>query len=321
MAYIIGMDGGGTKTSYAVSRIDHVSILGTELEGPGTNPQMIGFQQMAERIAIKLEELLESHRIEKHQVKAICGGYAGVGRANDADTAHDALKKKLILRGFHKNVSVLIKSDLQIALKGAIPPEHQQGMLIISGTGSNSAGLLKDGSMVKSGGWGHLLGDEGSGYAIAAAGLQAVVRAYDRRGPATVLNEYILKALGLTNETQLVTYMYQEQRDKSEIAVLAKVVTEAADSGDAVAESIIKKAATDLADHVHSLHLQSGEYNEQTIVTTTGSIFKYATSVRTAFIRELKERKLGIWTPAHGTPVEGALKEAAESAKSLEKRR
>lgn len=320
MDYIIGMDGGGTKTTYAISRADQRLILGETLEGPGTNPQIVGFQQMAERITLKLEELLGIHQIEKHQVKVICGGFAGAGRSNDAETARQALEKKLLTAGFHGNVSALIKSDLQIALKGAIPPERKQGMLIISGTGSNAAGLLRDGSMIKSGGWGHLLGDEGSGYAIAAAGLKAVVRAYDKRGPETILSELMLHTLGLEKETQLVTYMYQEQRDKSDIASLARLVSEAAENGDEVAGAIINEAARDLADHVKSLHLQAGEYNTQTIVTTTGSVFEHMTGLRTTFIRELDQQQLGIWTQAHGTPVEGALMEAAESA-SLEKRR
>lgn len=320
MDYIIGIDGGGTKTTYAISRADQISILGETLEGPGTNPQIVGFQQMAERISLKLEELLAVHQIEKHQIKAICGGFAGAGRSNDAETARHALDKKLQTNGFYKNVSALIKSDLQIALKGAIPPEREQGMLIISGTGSNAAGLLRDGSMIKSGGWGHLLGDEGSGYAIAAAGLKAVVKAFDKRGPETALSELMLHTLGFEKETQLITYMYQEQRDKSEVASLARLVSEAAENGDEVAGVIINKAAQDLADHVKSLHLQAGEYDAQTIVTTTGSVFKHMTQLRTAFISELDERQLGIWIQAHGTPVEGALIEAAESA-SIEKRR
>ncbi|AJD92593.1 hypothetical protein JMA_32760 [Jeotgalibacillus malaysiensis] len=320
MEYIIGMDGGGTKTTYAISCADQVSILGEPLEGAGTNPQIVGFQQMAERITLKLEELLQIHQIEKHQITAICGGFAGAGRSDDAEKARQALESKLLANGYHKYVSALIRSDLQIALKGAIPPEREQGMLIISGTGSNAAGLLRNGTMVKSGGWGHLLGDEGSGYAIAAAGLKAVVKAYDKRGPETTLSQLMLQTLGFEKETQLVTYMYQEQRDKSEIATLARLVSEAAENGDEVAAAIIRDAARDLADHVKSLHLQAGEYDAQTIVTTTGSVFKHMTQLRTAFIKELDERQLGIWTQAHGTPVEGALIEAAESV-SLEKRR
>ncbi|MEZ4768903.1 MAG: BadF/BadG/BcrA/BcrD ATPase family protein [Caldilineales bacterium] len=96
-------------------------------------------------------------------------------------------------------------------------------------------------------GWGHLLGDEGSGYAIGLAALRAVMRAYDGRGAATALSEAILVHWTLATVPDLVPRVYRELQGKHEIAALAYVVEAVAAEGDAAAQHILTIAGRELA--------------------------------------------------------------------------
>ena len=129
----------------------------------------------------------EAHRRPAIVPAAICLGIAGVDRPNDAAIVRG------IMRRIGFNSRVLIVNDALIALETGAP--GQPGVVIISGTGSIAYGRNAAGEAARSGGWGYVLGDEGSGYWIGRAALRAVLRAADHRGPATVLTPMLLDAL------------------------------------------------------------------------------------------------------------------------------
>src|SRR3990170_4420420 len=126
--------------------------------------------------------------IDAGGTKAICLGIAGVDREDD----------HTVIRGIMKRIGlkarILIVNDALVALEAGTP--GQPGIVIISGTGSIAYGRNAAGEAARSGGWGHVLGDEGSGYWIGRAALRAVLRAADRRGPPTVLTRMLLKHFG-----------------------------------------------------------------------------------------------------------------------------
>jgi N-acetylglucosamine kinase-like BadF-type ATPase len=123
---------------------------------------------------------------------------------------------------------------------------HQVGVAVISGTGSIALGRDVQGTLVRVGGWGHLLGDEGSGFAIGRDALQCAVRAADGRGPATGLLESILSRWQLSAPESLIERVYPTF-DKTAIAALAPLVLTLARAGEPVACRIEARAANELA--------------------------------------------------------------------------
>ena len=234
MEYIIGIDGGGTNT---------IGLLATKTgeyiadchSGP-SNYHVVGTKQTHD-VLNEVVTNLSSH-IDGISLDSIhfCVGMAGLGRNED--------KKVIGLIcdeiGIGKNR--ILTHDAHIALVGGTG--KHEGVIIISGTGSIVYGVDKNGAEARAGGWGYILGDEGSGYDIAIKGLQAVVRAADARDKPTQLTDMILKRLELNEPHDLIRWTHSADRDK--IAQLSQVVIEAADTGDSKADVIIDNAIYEL---------------------------------------------------------------------------
>jgi len=124
------------------------------------------------------------------------------------------------------------------------------GVGLIAGTGSFAFGQNTAGETARAGGWGYLIGDEGSGYSIALAALHAATRAADQRGPATRLLARFLQELGRQQPLDLIGAIYQSHVDTRTIASWSDLVFEEAAAGDQVAAIIIAQAASDLAETV-----------------------------------------------------------------------
>lgn len=137
----------------------------------------------------------------------------------------------------------VLTHDAQIALVGGA--EELSGVIIIAGTGSIVYGIDAAVREAQAGGWGHLLGDEGSGYDIARRALQAVARAADGRGVPTQLSALMLDALEFSHPRNLIPWMHSVGKDK--VAQLAGVVFDAANANDPVAQGILNAAADELA--------------------------------------------------------------------------
>ncbi|MNV65362.1 Glucosamine kinase GspK [compost metagenome] len=194
-------------------------------------------------------------------------------------------------------------------------PGQETGILIVAGTGSSAIGMAH-GQLYTCGGWGHKLGDEGSGYAIALGALQSVCRAYDRRAEPTALTELVLEALGLTEANELIAYMHEDPPSKQEIASLAKLVVTAADRSDAQAIAILQQAADDLLGLIRGLSQQTSAFGEWTPVTGAGSIFHRIEAVRTRIASGLLRERLGVMQAPYGSPLDGAITMALETIRS-----
>ncbi|MCI0359969.1 MAG: hypothetical protein L0211_15940, partial [Planctomycetaceae bacterium] len=138
-----------------------------------------------------------------------------------------------------------------------------RGIALIAGTGSLAWGRNEAGETARCGGWGYLLGDEGSGFAIAISGLRAAMRAADGRGPQTDLLPHFLHHLGVPSSDALITKVYSPHMTRESLAAHSKVVFDLA-STDEVAGSIVKAGVEDLAEMVaaiaRQLNLSAGGY-------------------------------------------------------------
>lgn len=241
MDYIIGIDGGGTKTVGLLTTTSGEPIAKVQ-SGP-SNYLVVGVEN-AQKVLAEVTSQLTTH-VGNTKLPSInfCIGMAGLGRAEDRERI-GAICDEI---GVSKNR--ILTHDAHIALVGGIG--KQQGIIVISGTGSIVYGIDALGKEVRAGGWGYLLGDEGSAYDIAIKGLQAIARAADQRESPTKITELILNELELKHPTDIIWWTHAADRD--EIAQLAKFVFAASEKGDKKADGIIDTAVSELVSVVETV--------------------------------------------------------------------
>jgi N-acetylglucosamine kinase-like BadF-type ATPase len=181
---------------------------------------------------------------------------------------------------------------------------------LIAGTGSIAYGRNAAGVTARTGGWGYLLGDEGSGYALVLAGLQAVVRAADGRGDATALTERLLGHLGLSQPQELVPAVYRSGRDRAALAALAPLILATAEEGDALAVRLMMRAADELAALVAAVVCKLGLAPQALPLALAGGVLLGSAFYRQAVLRALASVGL------HADPVT-LVPEPAEGALHL----
>ncbi len=291
--YIIGIDGGGTRT---------VGILTTEtgerlaqVESGPSNYHVVGEVETQVVLENVINELREKAGIPSTEAIGFCLGMAGLGRAEDKKIIGEICDRL----GISENR--ILTHDAHIALVGGT--EKQHGVIVISGTGAIVYGINADGKEARANGWGYLLGDEGSGYDIAIKGLRAVVRAADGRGGSTDLTNRILNALKLDAADELIRWTHAVSRDT--IAELSKVVFDAARSSDTIAEQIIDDATDELACAASSVMKQLVFDGTFDIVLSGGNLVHqpmFAEKLRRQFARLAPNASVHLPThdPAYG---------------------
>jgi N-acetylglucosamine kinase-like BadF-type ATPase len=238
MSLVMGIDGGGSGVRAAVVTTD-LEVLG-QSTGSTVNPSVIGRAAAAERIQTVVLAALESAQVAPEQIAAIGAGVAGAAKEHSETWLHEMLASVL------PSSKIVASSDLEIALVGA--RGERRGIVILAGTGSAAYGVNVSGASTKVGGWGYLLGDEGSGYWIGLEGLRHIARAADSTADESRLSPVLLKALGLNQPRDLIPWLYRSETPRNrEIAALAPLVLHAAENGDASACDIVSNAAAWLA--------------------------------------------------------------------------
>lgn len=222
MKWLIGIDGGGTKTDAALcDETGRVRVRRTD--GP-TNPTSVPKETVAKRLEGLLDTLTAPLGGRKAQIDGCFVGVGGGGIAGNRVFLANCLT--CLLPGAR---ALANGSDSVNALSSGIG--IGDGIVAIAGTGSSVFARV-GGMMHQTGGWGYLLGDEGSGYDLGRRALVAALRALDGRGPETVLTRLCAQKLGMP-VTQAVAGIYEKGR--AFIADFAPLLLEARDLGDSVA--------------------------------------------------------------------------------------
>ena len=243
--FVIGMDGGGTKTAAMIADREG-NVLAQHVSGP-SNFQIIGVEAAAKTIFSLIRECCDSVKISPVNVRGMTIGLTGAGRPNDQKRMADGLRKFAASKNV-KLRNINIESDARIALEGAF--KGGRGIILIAGTGSIAFGKDGKGNVHRVGGWGRILGDEGSGYYIGKRALTAVCRHLDGRSEPTLLTRMIANKFALKTPTDIITAVYKNNFD---VATMAPLVFDAAKKGDAASRVIVQGAADELAEHVRSL--------------------------------------------------------------------
>jgi N-acetylmuramic acid 6-phosphate etherase len=242
MTLRLGIDGGGTKTTALLAEADG-RVVGRGVAG-SSNYHAVGAEAACNTIHVAVEAALAEARQEPSALAAVCLGLAGVGRAPDR-----ALFAAWAEREW-PNAKRLIVNDAELVLAAGTP--EGWGLALICGTGSIAFGKTRQGHRARAGGWGYLLGDDGSGYAIGLAALHAIVRAHDGRAPATALTPVILARWHLATPTDLIAHVYQPRIPRVDIAELAPLVERVAAEGDEAATGILQTAGNEMAELVRA---------------------------------------------------------------------
>lgn len=262
---VIGVDAGGSKTTAWVtdeSRLiadDSIQPLGCGQAGPG-NPKAGGFSSATTAIQDAIIDGIQNTGIpsladlESRQFK-LCLSVAGAGRDADKQQLHEWAQQRF------PSALVRVTDDAQPILAAA--SIQQIGIAVICGTGSFAWGRNASGDLQRCGGWGYLMGDEGSGYAIGIAALRAATQFADGRGERTVLLDQICNHFKVDQPSQLIQQVYSERVGRRDIAQLSQFVFKAAEA-DQVAKSIVDDAADSLAALVNTLSAKLNFENTST---------------------------------------------------------
>lgn len=230
--FYLGIDGGGTKT-LAIVVDQHGNERGRAVSG-SANYSAVGLERAVAHVFAAAEEA--AHLTDTHlPLNAAWLGLAGIDRPADCDVLLPHFRP--LARRIH------LTNDAELLL-GALP--GRTGVALIAGTGSIAIGRNATGTATRAGGWGHILGDEGSGYDIGRRALVAAARFADGRGEPTLLLPRILRAWGLTAANELIDRVYHHE-DKATIAQVAPLVLQTAREDDPIARRITRRAALELA--------------------------------------------------------------------------
>ncbi len=305
--WVLGVDGGGTKTCAALAQIDEtgqMSVLGRGLSGPA-NPRATSLREAQHQILLAIEAAFAEARRPPTPVAAIGLGLAGTGHPATRSAMEQWCAQQPLAQRcrFVHDAEIILRAGSSTGV----------GIALISGTGSLAFGRDVRGVAARAGGWGHLWGDEGSGYAIGVAALRAVAQAADRRGAPTQLVELLLHHAGAESPSDLVPIFHPGPDARRLIAALAPLVFQAAGEGDPVARRIVALATEDLSQMVRSvvqaLAFQSGAY----ALVCAGGVLVQQQALRASVTSRLTELALppgSIHIAAD--PVLGALRLAAD---------
>jgi N-acetylglucosamine kinase-like BadF-type ATPase len=238
--HVLGIDSGGTKTVCLLAD-ERGSIL-SEGRGAGANLHTAGELSVEKVLHEVMEEAIGERGIT---AAAICLGIAGVDRDDEARTV------RAIMRRIGQRSRVVVVNDALIALVAGAG--DAPGIVIIAGTGSIVYGKNQAGEAARAGGWGHMIGDEGSGYWIGREALAAVMRGADGRGPATGLTGDVLDHFSIADVSRLPRIVYDREQPRMSVAAIGPLVQRASEQGDAVATRILERAADELVLGVRSV--------------------------------------------------------------------
>ncbi len=239
MNYILGIDGGGTKTQLLLA-----DQLGQELAQADVGPTSLvaaGQKKAKQNLAKGLTQVTSSIEEADYTIEMAIFGLASVDTESEEAAAAEIFQP--LMSQFNVEQFAILNDAVLALVNGT---DRDNAIVLISGTGSNCYGENDQGTTAKAGGLDYLLSDEGSGYEIGRHVLKAVVNSYDGRGPTTVLKKLVLDYFNIDRVPDLKTKVYQPDLSKSQIAQVSPLLFKAMKQDDAVAQMIFEHAVDEL---------------------------------------------------------------------------
>lgn len=244
---LLGIDGGGTSTTAWLADAEG-NVVGRGVAGP-SNIKAIGGEAARRALDDSIARAFADAGHEPIRLASACLGLAGFDREEDKAWLRRWSDESL------RPERLTLFNDGDLVLASGTPAGW--GVAVIAGTGSIVVGRSPAGESSRAGGWGYLLGDEGSGFDVAVTALRLVARAADGRAgksPGTaILTSLICQALKIDDPSKLVSAIHGPEFDRARIAALATAVTAADEAGSKEARKILQGAGFDLAQAVNAV--------------------------------------------------------------------
>ena len=280
---VIGVDGGGSGCRALVARRtgNELVPLGRGRAG-AANPRASGVPAAVAAIRAALADAFTAAASEPRRVAVACLGLAGAGRETDASAMRAALADIAD--------EVIVTTDAELVLGDGLAGAGAAGaaVALVAGTGSIAVMRRADGGLDRAGGWGAVMGDEGSGAWIAGSALAAVAAAADGRGADTALTRRLIERYGARRPQDLVALVQRPETSRADLARLAEDVEAVAIAGDAVARSIVDAAAGHLAALVTALERRRPRAGDPWDLHLGGGLLAHATSLTAAVVDRVR---------------------------------
>jgi N-acetylglucosamine kinase-like BadF-type ATPase len=304
MGYILGIDGGGTKTKAVIASLEG-KVLAESTAG-ASSFNSVGKTKAAENLNQAVFSAAEKLGMGDISFKSAGFGFAGLNVEEDLKIYKSIVFNEKLKVNLNQE-KVFICNDTRIGLEAGSSAKNK--IIIIAGTGSNCFGINEAGQQAGCTGWDYILADEGSGIEVSIKALRAVMRAYDGRGEKTMLSRAVLDDLGIDNEEGIVGWTYGEAFSKERLGRFARLVCDCAGRGDRISQKILEDEAAEsilsVSTVVNKLGLKDNEFD----LVFVGGMFKCEEYFKNIVMGGLEKKYKGIsFKPLVAEPVQGAIK-------------
>ncbi|MDQ0256640.1 N-acetylglucosamine kinase-like BadF-type ATPase [Evansella vedderi] len=307
--YIIGIDGGGTKTTGVLCHVrsgenaptPSIEIVAKETVG-ATNPTHVEKETIQQRLQHLIKKLASKNG-NLTEVTSVFAGMSGMSKFTEEDI--QALEE-IIRVHTSDSVEIIITNDAITALYSATL--GRPGIVNIAGTGAITFGINGKNEMGRAGGWGYLIDHSGCGYGLGLEGLKVLFKEYDEQMGDSILTKLIKQRLKINAAPEALNLIYHPSEFRHHIASLAPDVFQAATEGDVHAKKIITTASKEIAESVKVLlNRLFSEEKEPITVVCTGGLFQQRDVLIPLMEKELEgEHDVRIIVPEL-SPVAGAV--------------
>jgi len=287
VAYYLGIDGGGSKTTCAVG--DDTSQLSIVTTGP-SNITRGGEDRARESLHHAIRQACTAAEIDPRQVQRACIGVAGTGRAEIAGAV-----RRMVTELISGEIKVV--GDMQIALAAAFGTGP--GVIVIAGTGSIAYGRDAQGRTARAGGWGFAISDEGSAHWIGRTAVGSLLRTIDQSNDdgedaqAAAEAAPLFRKLNAAWKLHSLDEFVRTANSNPDFAVLFPAILAAAEAGDDLAQRVLTRAGGELAQLaaivIGRLFAQRGACMPIVPLAMTGGVFRYSPGVREAFCNQVRK--------------------------------
>ena len=278
--YVLALDGGATKTTMTIR-----TSAGRELfsaTSTSSNYQTVGIEHV-QHVFTGLLRSAAAH-LSKLHIDVAVFAVSGVDTKQDKKIIEEIIEESAARSAFTFG-QILLENDAEATVKGL---GENNVSLLISGTGALCYSVI-DHNTCRTGGWGHRIGDEGSGYWIGKHIAKAIFRAADGRNEKTALTELVLQGHKVTSTDELYNFIYSSDYTNARLAELGSYLQQAVDQKDAVAQKIAERAAKELVLLVTTALKNAGYQNEAHTLFLNGGVLKNNRCLRDVIIDSLNK--------------------------------
>jgi N-acetylglucosamine kinase-like BadF-type ATPase len=281
MQYFVGIDGGGTKSRLVIGNSKGEKLF--IAQGDSTNIFSVGLDKSFAALNDLINSSFAKYKIKISEVERICVASAGLARE------FELTEFKKFFSNNYPNLKVIFTTDVMALMVGSL--DDKDGICLISGTGSVAIGQNGKGQILRAGGFGWKLGDEGSASNIALEAVRRIIRSSENRDLQTNMTRAILNHFGLVKIEDTIKFFHNPYLDKATVASAASIVTDFARKGDLLAIDILQKGATELFNLVFSVQNRLTKIDNR-ILVTAGGVFEHDEILKDFFNMEIEKYNL-----------------------------